>query len=106
MRVERALSQLLFKEVRMHLKADQMKRQLENAYDFSFKKALNAIDDWSYGYVDKTNLKRFLRSMGHVSTKKELVAILRRLDLDGDAKINFSEFETGMKSSLTCYPAA
>lgn len=82
-----------------------MKRQLENAYDFSFKKAFNAIDDWSYGYVDKTNLKRFLRSMSHVATKRELVAILRRLDLDGDAKINFKEFEIALKSSLTAYPA-
>jgi len=35
MRVERALSQLIFKEVRMHLKGDLMKRALENSYDFS-----------------------------------------------------------------------
>ena len=35
MRVERALSQLIFKEVRLHLKADLMKRALENSYDFS-----------------------------------------------------------------------
>jgi len=35
MRVERALSQLIFKEVRMQLKVDLMKRALENAYDYS-----------------------------------------------------------------------
>jgi hypothetical protein len=39
MRVERALSQLLFKEVRYHLKSDLMKRNLENSYDFTYKKA-------------------------------------------------------------------
>jgi len=51
-RIERALSQLLFKEVRLHLKADQMKRTLENQYDFTFKKAFAAIDDWNYSYLD------------------------------------------------------
>jgi type IV secretory pathway TrbF-like protein len=52
MRVERALSQLIFKEVRLHIKADLMKRNLENAYDYSVQKAFKAIDDWSYSYVD------------------------------------------------------
>lgn len=69
MRVERALSQLIFKEVRMHLKADLMKRALENSYDFSIQKAFRAIDDWTYNYIDSSNLKRFLRSMGHLATK-------------------------------------
>jgi hypothetical protein len=29
------------------------------------KKAFCAIDDWSYGYVDLKNLKRFLVGMGY-----------------------------------------
>lgn len=103
MRVERALSQLIFKEVRMHMKSDLMKRALVNSYDFSIQKAFRAIDDWSYNYIDSSNLKRFLRSMGHLSTKQELIAILRRFDMDGDAKISMSEFALGMKSSLTVY---
>lgn len=41
--------------------------------------------------------------MGHLSTKQELIAILRRFDMDGDAKINMSEFALGMKSSLTVF---
>ena len=41
--------------------------------------------------------------MGHLSTKQELIAILRRFDMDGDAKINMSEFALGMKSSLTIF---
>ena len=52
MRVERALSQLLFKEARLHLKADQLKRNLQNAYDFNILKAFRSIDNWSYGYID------------------------------------------------------
>jgi Ca2+-binding EF-hand superfamily protein len=45
-----------------------MKRCLENGYDFSYKKAFSAVDDWTYGYIDNQNLKRFLKSCGHVST--------------------------------------
>ncbi len=89
----------------MHLKADLMKRALENSYDFSIQKAFRAIDDWTYNYVDSSNLKRFLRSMGHLATKQELIAVLRRFDMDGDAKINMAEFALGMKSSLTVYAA-
>lgn len=87
----------------MHLKADLMKRALENSYDFSIQKAFRAIDDWTYNYIDSSNLKRFLRSMGHLATKQEIVAILRRFDMDGDAKINMAEFALGMKSSLTVF---
>lgn len=48
MRVERALSQLIYKEVRFQLKADQIKRNIENSYDYTMKKAFQAIDDWNY----------------------------------------------------------
>lgn len=76
---------------------------MESSYDFTFKKAFNAIDDWTYGYLDQNNLKRFLRSAGHVASKHELVGILRRFDIDGDAKINFKEFQLGCKSSLSVF---
>lgn len=36
--------------------------------------------------------------MGHVATKQELISILRRFDLDGDAKISFQEFTNGIQS--------
>ena len=82
-----------------------MKRTLENSYDFTFKKAFASIDDWNYGYLDQNNIKRFLRANGHVATKEELIAVLRRFDVDGDAKINLQEFELGIKSTLTVFAA-
>ena len=68
-RVERALSQLLYKELRLHLKGEMIKRTLESAYDFSYKKAFQVIDDWNYSYIDMQNLKRFLRNTGHIANK-------------------------------------
>lgn len=41
--------------------------------------------------------------MGHLASKHEIVAVLRRFDMDGDAKVNFKEFELGIKSSLTLF---
>ena len=49
-------------------------------------------------------MKRFLRSMGFVASKNHLIAILRRFDMDGDAKIDMKEFAAGMKSSLSIFP--
>jgi Ca2+-binding EF-hand superfamily protein len=98
MRVERAMSQLIFKEVNMHLKAENIKRSLESSYDFSIKSAFKAVDDWNYSYIDKQNLKRFLRYMGHLASKSEIIAILRRFDLDGDAKVNLVEFGEAIKT--------
>lgn len=80
-----------------------MKRLIENAYDFTFKKAFQAIDDWNYKYIDMNNLKRFFIKTSHIPSKQELVSILRRFDLDGDAKISFTEFKEGMKSNLTVF---
>jgi len=87
--------------MRYHLKLDELKRKLENSNDFTFKKAFATVDDWNYGYIKKSNIKRFLKKMSYEATDKELSAILRRFDLDGDAKLNFKEFEFGLKSFLT-----
>jgi Ca2+-binding EF-hand superfamily protein len=50
------------------------------------------VDDWNYGYIDRTNLKKFFRQQGYIARKHEIVAIIRRFDTDGDAKINLQEF--------------
>lgn len=82
----------MYREVRYHLKFEHMKRALMNQYDYTAKKAFQAIDDWNYGYLDYSNLKKFLRSCGVVCTKHEIMSILRRFDMDGDGKVNFKEF--------------
>ena len=64
MRVEQALTNLLLREVKLQIKAENIKRLLENQYDFNIQGAYKVIDDWSYGYLDARNLRRFLRNMG------------------------------------------
>jgi Ca2+-binding EF-hand superfamily protein len=60
--------------------------------------AFKAIDDWHYTYIDDKNLRRFLRNVSYLASKQDLVAIIRRIDLDGDAKVNLEEFEEGIRS--------
>ena len=86
------------REVKLQIKAENIKRLLENQYDFNIQSAYKVIDDWSYGYLDARNLRRFLRNMGVLVQKSELVALIRRIDLDGDAKISYEEFFEGVKS--------
>lgn len=56
------------------------------------------MDDWHYTYIDEKNLRRFLRNVGYLASKQELVAIIRRIDTDGDAKISLDEFNEGIRS--------
>ena len=79
---------------------------MENCYDFTFKRAFSAIDDWRYGYVDASNIKRFLNKHGYSANRKDLVAVLRRLDVDGDCRVDFDEFQKGLRSSLTVFGSA
>ena len=50
------------------------------------------MDDWAYGYIDKTNLKSFLRKHGYRASTAEAIAIIRRMDLDADARLSKHEF--------------
>jgi Ca2+-binding EF-hand superfamily protein len=86
----------LVREVKNQTKIENIKRNLEAAYDFTVAGAFKIIDDWNYKYIDANNLKRFMRNVGYVPLKKELTAIIRRFDTDGDAKINYPEFVSGI----------
>jgi Ca2+-binding EF-hand superfamily protein len=96
--IEKNLTKLLILEVMMNFRAEQLKRNLEQSYDFSVSNAYHAVDDWNYTYIDCVNLKRFLVKMGYVPTRFELISIIRRIDTDGDTKLNIKEFSDSIKS--------
>ncbi len=70
---------------------------MESSKAFDYNKAYQSIDDWNYGYVDKRNLKMFLKKHGHIATNEDVVAIIRRMDLDADARLTKAEFIEGIK---------
>ena len=75
---------------------EEQKQSLESSKQFNYNLAFREIDDWNYGYIDKKNLKSFLRKHGYLANNKDVMCIIRRMDLDGDARINRDEFISGL----------
>ena len=71
---------------------DSLKRDLELRYDYSNYAIFRAIDRYNDGFVDSYNLGNFLKNCGHFASEREILAIIRRIDTDGDAKLSYSEF--------------
>lgn len=74
-----------------------MRQQMESSKAFDYVKAYYSIDDWNYGYIDRRNLKMFLKKHGYIATNEDVVAIIRRMDLDADARLTKQEFIKGIK---------
>ena len=71
---------------------EMLKQQLASRYDYCLEQLFKTVDDWNYKYIDQVNLKRFLIKCSVIPNENLLVAIIRRIDLDADAKLNFKEF--------------
>lgn len=71
---------------------EEQKQSLECSKQFDYARAFAEIDDWSYGFIDKKNLKSFLRKHGCLASNKDVMSIIRRMDLDGDARVSKEEF--------------
>jgi len=50
--VEKLLSKLVLKELKLARDIEQMKQSLACRYDYSLDLLFRAIDDWNYKYVD------------------------------------------------------
>jgi len=96
--IEKDLTTLILKEIELHKKSEKLKQEIESQPEFSGEALYKTIDDWGYGFIDTRNLKSFFRKNKGNPSDEELVAIIRRLDLDADSKLNKEEFLAGMKA--------
>jgi Ca2+-binding EF-hand superfamily protein len=94
--VERLLAKLMQKELKMARETERMRQELASRYDYGVDCLFKEIDDWNYKYIDAKNLKRYLIKTGVFPSDGLLIAILRRFDLDADAKLNQKEFSEGV----------
>ena len=54
--------------------------------------AFRTIDRNNNGRIDTLEVGTFMRLNGHYASELELLAIIRRMDTDGDATVNYTEF--------------
>lgn len=80
------------KEIDLQRKLEALKRELEVQYDYSPFAAFRSVDRYNSGLVTSVNLGAFLRQNGHFASEMELLAIIRRIDTDGDASVDYNEF--------------
>lgn len=90
--LESELAVMLEYEIMFHLKLEQMKLDLSNIEDYKLRRLFKMVDAHGKKYIDSGAVRRYLQNMGHQVLPEEVKAIIRRLDIDGDQKINYNEF--------------
>lgn len=95
--LERELAILFEKEFAYHREISIIKRDLNNASDFTIQNAFSEIDDEGLSIIDHASVESFLRRNGFAPTEEELTAIIRRIDVSADARCSYSEFEEALR---------
>ena len=94
--VERALVSLISKELALAQESEMLKQQLATQYDFGIDRLMQEIDDCNLRFIDSSAIKRFLIKCRVYPSDDLLIAVIRRLDLDADARLCYKEFRDGI----------
>jgi hypothetical protein len=98
--IEQCATAVIEGELALARTQDVLRHDLEVRYDYSLGAAFRSIDRHHQGRVDTHNLGAFLRSVGHFAGEHELLAIVRRMDTDGNCSLSFSEFSDFMAAGV------
>lgn len=88
---------LLHKELKLAGQLEMMKQDLACSYDFNLESLYHEIDDCNFRFIDTCSLKRFIIKAGLRAPDAILIAIIRRMDLDADARLSKREFMDGVQ---------
>ena len=75
---------------------EMLKQDLATSYDYNLEGLYANIDDCNFKFIDTSNLKRFLVKCCIYANDALLIAIIRRMDLDADARLSRKEFIDGV----------
>jgi len=95
--IEMACAVVIEKEIDLQRRLEILKRELEIRFDYTPLAAFRSIDRYSTGRIDTISLGAYLRACSHHASEIELLAIIRRIDTDGDACLDFNEFAEFLK---------
>jgi len=90
--IEAALSNVIELELNFARRQEILKVDLDTRYDYSTYSSYKTIDRYNDGFIDTFNLAQFFKNNGHFATEREILAVIRRIDTDGDAKLSYTEF--------------
>ena len=96
--IEQAITDVIQREIDLQRRVEILKRDLQYRYDFSNYSAFKSLDPRNDGFIDLFNLQKFFRVHSSFPADKELLAVIRRIDTDGDAKITYSELSDMLRS--------
>jgi len=94
--VEEELTKLFEKEIAFNRVTEEIKQRMEASKTFCCEAAFQCVDDWSYGFIDRKNLSSFFRKHNYKASRTECLSVIRRFDLDGDARVSNREFIEGL----------
>ncbi|OMJ66559.1 hypothetical protein SteCoe_36556 [Stentor coeruleus] len=97
--VEFLLARLLEKELSLQRRLELSRRDLALRPDFSVVSGFSQIDYPSTSFLTRDKLNDFLRRNGKIAFIEDLDALLRRVDVDGDERLSFSEFSDFLRTS-------
>ena len=100
--IERSLVNIFEQELALISKLEELRRELMHQCDFSAIHAFRSVDRFNDGHLNVDNLRSFLKASGHCASDGEIHQIIRRIDMDGDAKLSYEEFAEFLRSP--CQP--
>ena len=69
-------------------------------YDWSTRAAFETVDSLREYHLNHRNIQSFLRINGYIATDGEVIAMIRRIDSDGDNRITLDEFNDGLRPAV------
>lgn len=96
--IESTIVEIIVKEIQLTRELETLKRNLELNYDYTAAAAFRSIDVANRGCLNSFILDEFFKRNSHFMSDFEIMAIIRRIDTEGDAQITYLEFCEFMKA--------
>ena len=90
---------MLQKEIEYHKQIEILKADLKRRTDWSVMRAFNSVDAQRDGFIAFGSMMNFLRLNGMRASESEVIAVIRRLDIDADQRITLEEFSQTMQDN-------
>lgn len=103
--IEKQIALLLKQEIEYHMHMESLRHNLKRRPDWSNMRAFQTIDNRAEGFLNYNNIMNFCRMNSWRASESQVIAIVRRLDIDADQRITFNEWNETMDNVSDVLPA-